>query len=34
MLASVVIGIVVGSGIFLVPADMMQAAGSFFEDFE
>jgi basic amino acid/polyamine antiporter, APA family len=26
--ASVVIGIVVGSGIFLVPADMMQAAGS------
>jgi len=26
--ASVVIGIIVGSGIFLVPADMMQAAGS------
>ncbi len=26
--ASVVIGIIIGSGIFLVPADMMQAAGS------
>src|SRR5947207_13311582 len=26
--ASIVIGVVIGSGIFLVPAEMMQAAGS------